>query len=279
MIKAVQQFQLGSVLKNERASREVLFKMKESGYDGIELCGFMIRKTPLFVKMLTRLAGMPVGNGGLDWKRLIYESELKVVSLHEDLERILTRTDDVVCDAKAFGTKNVVLTGVYNYNFSDANSVERLIDSLNEAGDKLAQRGIRFLYHNHNVEFLKIDGVSVYDRLIESTNPDCVSFEFDSYWATEAGCNALSVMRRLGNRMKLWHINDRGSKLKKKAITPIIKSDSMELGTGNMDLVPMVKLAKELGVEAVVLESHRNWVEHSPVRSFQVSAEFLNEYL
>ena len=33
---------------------------------------------------------------------------------------------------------------------------------------------------------------------------------------------------------------------------------------------------KRVGVEAVVLESHRNWVEKSPVKSFQVSAEFLN---
>ena len=51
MIKAVQQFQLGTVLTNEKKALEVLTSMKDSGYEGIELCGFMIRKIPLFVKL------------------------------------------------------------------------------------------------------------------------------------------------------------------------------------------------------------------------------------
>ena len=279
MIKAVQQFQLGTVLNNEKRAREVLSLMKESGYDGIELCGFMIRKTPFFVRLLTAAAGMPSGNGGLNWKALIAESELKVVSLHEDLDRILTKTDEVEETAKSFHTNNVVLTGIYNFNFTDGKSLLSLIDKLNQAGTKLKDRGIRFLYHNHNAEFLRANGERVYDVIIRHTDPECVFFEFDSYWACEAGCDALSVMKGLGDRMKLWHINDRGSKLKKKAITPILRSDSMELGTGNMNLIPMLEYAKAIGVEAVILESHRNWIDSSPVRSFQVSAKFLNENL
>lgn len=279
MIKAVQQFQLGTVLKTEKSAREVLELMKKSGYDGIELCDFMVRKTPFFVRLLTSLAGMPVGNGGLNWEKLIKESGLKVVSLHEDLDRILMKTDEVERDAKKFGTKNIVLTGTYNFNFTDGKSLFTLIDKLNEAGRLLKERGLTFLYHNHNVEFLRVNGAVVYDVILEYTNPEYVSFEFDSYWATEAGCDPLSVMQKLGNRMKLWHINDRGSKLQKKAITPIIQSDSMELGTGNMNLVPLIEEAKKLGVEAVILESHRNWIDGSPIRSFEVSGEFLNKYV
>ena len=279
MIKAVQQFQLGSVLTSGKRAEEVLASMKAAGYDGIELCGFMIRKVPFFVKILTKAAGMPVGKGGLDWEKLIGESGLKVVSVHEDLDRILKRTDEVVAEAKAFHTDKIVVTGMYNYDYTSLKSVLSLASELNGAGERLAQRGISLLYHNHNVEFCRVEGTAPYDVLCESTSPEFVNFEFDSYWACEAGCNPLKVMERLGSRMKLWHINDRGSKLKGKSTTPIIKSDSMELGTGNMDLVPMAEKAKALNVEAVVLESHRNWVDNSPVKSFQVSAKFLNEYL
>jgi len=35
-IKAVQQFQLAKVLKNEKMARDVLRLMKEAGYNGIE---------------------------------------------------------------------------------------------------------------------------------------------------------------------------------------------------------------------------------------------------
>ena len=62
-------------------------------------------------------------------------------------------------------------------------------------------------------------------------------------------------------------------------MTPILQSDSMELGYGNMDLVSMTEQAKEAGVDAVILESHKNWAEKSPVRSIQLSAEFMKKYV
>ena len=64
MQKAIQQFMLGTVLNTEAQVRDTLQKMKAAGYDGIELCSFMIHPTPFVVKLLTKAAGMPVGNGG-----------------------------------------------------------------------------------------------------------------------------------------------------------------------------------------------------------------------
>lgn len=85
-IKAVQQFMLGTVLNNEQQARETLAAMKAAGYDGIELCGFMIHPIGFVVKLLTKAAGMPVGKGGnLDWHKLVQEAGLQVVSLHTDL--------------------------------------------------------------------------------------------------------------------------------------------------------------------------------------------------
>ena len=82
-------------------------------------------------------------------------------------------------------------------------------------------------------------------------------------------------MQRLGPRMKLWHINDRGTRITGSAITPILKTDSMELGTGNMDLDSLMTQALSVKVDAIILESHRNWVDNSPVKSFQLSAKYL----
>ena len=114
-----------------------------------------------------------------------------------------------------------------------------------------------------------------YDILLEETDPAFVNFEFDSYWFTEGGANALAWMQRLGPRMKLWHINDRGTRITGSAITPILKTDSMELGTGNMDLDSLMAQALAVEVDAVILESHRNWVDNSPIKSFQLSAKYL----
>ena len=71
-IKAVQQFMLGTVTGKEPQARETLAAINAAGYDGIELCGFMIHPTGLMVRMMTKAAGMPTGNGGkLDWHRLV----------------------------------------------------------------------------------------------------------------------------------------------------------------------------------------------------------------
>ena len=270
---------LGSVLKNEKQVQDTLAAIKAAGYDGVELCGFMLHPMGLMIRLLTKAAGMPVGSGGnLDWPRLVKESGLMVVSLHMDLGSIERDPAAVAAEAKQYGTNKVVVTGMYRFDYGDEAAVRDLAKRLNAAGQALAAQGIQLLYHNHNCELRKVNAAQcAYDILLEETDPALVNFEFDSYWFTEGGADAKLWMRRLGKRMKLWHINDRGARVTGPAMTPILKTDSMELGTGNMDLEGLSAIADENGVEAVILESHRNWIDNSPVKSLQVSARWLNE--
>ncbi len=280
-VKAVQQIMLGSVIKSEADAKAVLGKIKAAGYDSIELNGFMIRPTPFLVRMLTKFAGMPVGKGGkLDWAVLTKEAGLSVIAVHEDLGTIKREPETVVVEAKKFETKYVVVTGMYRFDYSDEAAVSQLAEDLNEAGKRLLEDGIHLLYHNHNCELRKVSNEkTAYDLLIEKTNPDYVNFELDSYWLAEAGVDPLLYMKRLENRMKLYHINDRGTRLVGASMTPILNSDSMELGYGNMNLTVMMEQALSVGVDAVILETHKNWVDGSPVKSLEVSAEFLNEHV
>ena len=278
--KAVQQFMLGSVLKNETSVKETLAAIKAAGYDSIELCGFMLHPMGFLIRMLTKAAGMPVGSGGnLDWERLVKESGLNVVSVHQDLGSIERDAKAVAEEAKRFGTDTVVITGMYRFDYGSEEAVGELAQRLNAAGKALESQEIRLLYHNHNCELRKVNAEKrAYDLLLAETDENYVNFEFDSYWFTEGGADAKLWMRRLGNRMKLWHINDRGTRMTGPAMTPILKTDSMELGTGSMDLDGMTEIAKKNGIEAVILESHRNWIGNSPVKSLQVSADYLNKH-
>ena len=278
MKKAVQQIMLGTVTGSESRARETLQRIKAAGYDGLELNRFMIHPSSLMVRMMTRAAGMPTGNGGkLDWHALLRESGLAVISLHADLGSLERETDAVIAEAKSFSTDKVVITGMYRFDYSDETAVRELAERLNRAGEMLAAQGIRLFYHNHNVELLHAGSRRAYDVLLDETDPAQVNFEFDSYWFTEGGADAKVWMKRLGRRMRLWHVTDRGSRHSGSAMTPILKSDSVELGTGNMDLDALLAIARENGVEAVVLESHKNWVGNDPVKSLEMSAKWLNE--
>ena len=279
-MKAVQQFMLGTVLNNEKQAKDTLGAIKAAGYDGIELCGFMIHPTGLMVRLLTKAAGMPTGNGGkLDWNNLIRESGLKVPSLHYDLGSLERAPDAAAVEAREFGTDKIVITGMYRFAYGDEKTVHALAERLNKAGEALKREHVQLLYHNHNCELQRVKGdTRAYDILLDETDPDLVSFEFDSYWFADGGTDPLMWMQRLGPRMKLWHINDRGTRLNGPAMTPILQSDSLELGTGNLPLERWAEQAKANGVEAVILESHRNWVEKSPVKSLELSAQWLNAH-
>jgi len=278
MKKAVQQIMLGTVTGNESQARETLHRIKAAGYDGLELNRFMIHPSSLMVRLMTRAAGMPTGNGGkLDWHALLDESGLGVVSLHADLGSLEREADAVIDEAKSFGTDKIVITGMYRFDYGSESAVRELAQRLNRAGETLRAQGIELLYHNHNVELLQVKpGLRAFDILIDDTDENDVNFEFDSFWFTDGGANAKLWMKRLGRRMRLWHVTDRGSRQSGPAMTPILKADSMELGTGNMDLDGLKEIAVDNGVEAAVLESHRNWIDRDPVKSLELSAQWLN---
>ena len=277
--KAVQQIMLGSVTGSASQARDTLKRIKAAGYDGLELNQFMIHPSSLMVRLMTRAAGMPTGRGGgLDWHALLAESGLEVISLHSDLGSLERDPAAVIAETRSYGTGRVVITGMYRFDYSDRASASELARRLNAAGRRLADEGLELLYHNHNTELLQVGpGLRAYDVLIDETDPDCVNFEYDSYWFTDGGADAKLWMKRLGSRMKLWHINDRGSRQSGPSMTPILKQDSMELGTGNMDLDGLRAIADECGIAAVVLESHKNWIEKDPVKSLELSAKWLME--
>ncbi len=273
----VQQIMLGTVTGSEQAARATLRRVKAAGYDGLELNRFMTRPASLLVRLLTKAAGMPTGRGGkLCWPALMGESGLETVSYHADLGSLEGEGTAVAEEAKALGTNRVVITGMYRFDYSHETTVRELAKRLNAAGAGLKEQGISLLYHNHNVELLFVKPkVRAYDILIDETDPALVNFEFDSYWFADGGADAKDWMKKLGSRMKLWHVTDRGSRQRGPAMTPILKCDSMELGTGNMDLNGLYETACAGGTEAVVVESHKNWIDKDPIKSLEASAEYL----
>ncbi|MGN6221390.1 MAG: sugar phosphate isomerase/epimerase family protein [Microbacterium sp.] len=280
-LRAIQQIQIGRVTSTESQARDTLARLASAGFEGIELNGFMTRPTPLFVRALTKVAGMPVGRGGrLDWPRLVAESGLSVVALHEDLGTIEREPAAVVARAAEFGTRTIVVTGMYRFDYGDESAVVRLAQRLNAAGQVLAAAGMRVLYHNHTAELRRVSpSRTAFDVLIELTDPDAVGFELDCFWAATAGADPLALLDALGERVRLLHLTDRGSRVTGPTMTPIVKVDSVELGAGNLAVDAIVGRAASLRMDAVVIETHKNWIDGSPLRSAEVSAQVLRRLL
>ena len=270
---------IGSACKDEKTTLSTLKRIKQVGYDGIELNLFMIESTPFIVRLLTKMAGMPVGKGAnIYWPDMLKESRLKATSLHADLGSLENRIDEVISKARELDTNKIVITGMYRFDYGNYDDVKSLAKRLDKVGARLHESDLQLLYHNHNVEFLKVDNkYTAYEMILKNTDPDLVKVEFDSYWPAEAGVDFIPLMEQLGERLVLYHINDRGTRLKKVPITPILKSDSIELGHGNMPLKRILGLDCIKNVDAIILESHRNWVNNNPIESLEKSIAFLQE--
>ena len=172
--KAVQQFMLGKVLNSEDEARRTLASINAAGYDGIELCGFMLHPMGFVIRMLTKAVGMPAGKGGkFDWNGIVKDSGLAVVSLHTDLGSLERDSGAVIKEAQSYNTKNLVITGMYRLDYSDENTVRELASRLNKAGKVLKDGGMSLLYHNHNCELLKMpDGIRTARRTCSGSRGD-----------------------------------------------------------------------------------------------------------
>lgn len=279
MKRYVQQIMLGTVTGNRQQAMEALGRIRKAGYDGLELNRFMIHPASFMVRTMTRMAGMPTGKGGnLDWKGMLEDSGLSVASLHADLGSLEREPEAVAEEAHSFGTDRIVITGMYRFDYGSPDAVKILTERLNKVGAEMKAKGLKLLYHNHNIELQRLnDGKAAYELILEGTEEDLVGFEFDSFWFTEGGADAKQWMKRLSRRMSMWHVTDRGFRQAGPSMTPIMKSDSMELGSGNMDLRGLYEIALSNGVDAIVLESHRNWIGNDPLKSMEISAKWLKE--
>jgi sugar phosphate isomerase/epimerase len=281
VLTGVQQIMIGSRCNSYESALSTLRAIKSAGYDGIELNDFMIGPTPFIVRLLTKFAGMPTGNGGkLDWKKLISESGLIVISLHSYLNSIEENPEAVAKEALSFGTDTVVITGMYRFDYGNFAEVKKLAERLNMAGKALLPYGVKLLYHNHNIELQKVsEDKTAYDVIIENTDPQYVNFELDTYWIADGGADVTALIYKLSDRMVMWHINDRGCRKKGPFITPILKEDAAELGTGNMALGTILENVRATSkVEAIVLETHKNWIDNDPVKSLIVSSEWFMKH-
>ena len=118
---------------------------------------------------------MPVGKGGnLDWHKLVQEAGLSVVSLHTDLGSLERDPKAVVQEVQSFGTRYVVITGMYRFDYGDEVAVHDLAARLNKAGETLLQEGVELLYHNHNCELRRVNAQKrAYDIYWRRLIPGC----------------------------------------------------------------------------------------------------------
>ena len=148
---------------------------------------------------------------------------------------------------------------------------KRLADQFNSIGQVCKDKGIRFAYHNHGYTFEELEGQMPQDFLMDNTDPDLVDYEMDIFWVVTPGADPKAYLKKYSNRFKLCHLKDR-----MKSASPGEANASTELGTGTIDFVPIIEVAKENGMEYFFAEQER-FDNMTSLESANKNAEFLRD--
>ena len=134
---------------------------------------------------------------------------LKCVVTHTKADRILGETVQVAKEHDIFGCDYVGL-GWYAFDPEKGMSYEDFIKNYGAAAKVLKENGKYFMYHNHDQEFKKIDGVRILDRICEEIPAELMGITFDTYWAQVGGADPAQCLEKLAGRIPCIHLKDCG---------------------------------------------------------------------
>ena len=199
---------------------EGMKKIKEIGYSTIELAGYGNRKMGQYEVS--------------EYRKIAEDAGLKITSAHvnppdrtytkENTAKISDWWKQTVEDHVKLGVGRLIQPGMPTIETHD--DVKLVGEVFNNAGEIAKAAGIKWGYHNHNMEFKRIAkpgetlptgpgailrpvGDIVYDLMMEATDPSLVFFEMDVYWTVMGQMDPLDYFEKYPTRIQVLHIKDR----------------------------------------------------------------------
>jgi sugar phosphate isomerase/epimerase len=122
---------------------------------------------------------------------------------------------------------------------------KRVAAEFNRLGAEASRAGIRFAFHNHDLEFAPIDGRLPYDVLLAETDPACVALELDLMWINKGGQDPLAYFARYPGRFEMVHLKDS---------TGAPEHRQVDVGRGTIDFRRILARRKQAGIRHAFVE-------------------------
>lgn len=173
----------------EKNLADTLKKIKEMGYDGVEFAG-LYGYSPDYIK------GLIDGIG------------LVPVSAHIPLAEMLADPDATFAAYQTIGVKFAAVPYVTPERRPGGEKFEETMDDIARLGAIAKKYGITLLYHNHDFEFVKVDGKYGLDVLYETVSPEYLQTELDTCWVNIGGEIPADYVKKYTGRAPVVHLKD-----------------------------------------------------------------------
>ncbi len=190
-----------------------------------------------------------------DMRDALNKLGLKPIAAHASLDYLLKKTDEAVDNAKFFGLQYVGVAWAPHKKPLDEAQTLKIAEDFNTVGKRLKERGIQFFYHNHGFEFQPYkDGLTLFDLLMEKTDPDLVKYEMDVLWTIFPGQDPVKLLKKYPNRWVLMHLKDLAKGVEGNLSGGTDVKNDVALGSGQVDYPTLLKAAQEIGVKHYFIE-------------------------
>jgi sugar phosphate isomerase/epimerase len=125
-------------------------------------------------------------------------------------------------------------------------------ERFNTIGARVSDAGMRFAYHNHNIEARKYGDVSGFDEIIRLTDPSVVGLEFDTGNFIAGGGDPYPYLEKYPHRFELAHVKEWAA-----GFTPTVTSNFPKyapFGQGQTDWKKHFEALDKAGVKEIFIE-------------------------
>jgi len=141
------------------------------------------------------------------------------------------------------------------------------------------------LYHNHDFEFVKLDGKYALDILYEEVSADLLQTELDTCWVNVGGENPADYIRKYTGRAPVVHLKDFYGE-KSENMYELIGIDAKgptrpngfelrPLGCGVQNFPEILKAAEDAGASWVIVEQDNPSMGLTPMESIEKGIQYL----
>lgn len=272
----MKKFKVGLQLYSVRDQMEkdmegTLKAVKEMGYDYVEFAGYF-------------------GKSAEEIRALLDKYGLTCISVHQGLDFYEEGGQSAAEYIKTLGAKFSAIPWYAAEKLAGSEAWEDTKALFIRCGELLKKNGIQMLYHNHDFEFVKVDGKYKHDYLMEEIARDLLKPEFDTCWVRYAGEDPCKYLNLYAGDVEVLHLKD--FTCKKLANGPAyalidaagnpIKATSKEenefrfrpVGQGMQDFPGILAAAEKAGTEYIIVEQDQTY-ELPSLEAVRQSREYL----
>lgn len=214
-------------------------KVADIGYKGLEFAGYY-------------------GVDARELKKVIDDLGVEAVNAHVLLESMQKNFDREIEYANTLGMKTITVPWLPEENRKDTDALKKTFEAVSKIDEKCQKYGIEVCYHNHDFDFIKIDGGYILDVFFK--NVKNLKIELDTFWTSYADIDTVEYMKKNAAKLKYIHLKDMIKDIKQviekegKDKLPYFLPIFTEVGVGCLDVDSFVKTAVDAGVEWAFVE-------------------------